>query len=63
MKRYEYPGYYEYRPVVLDGLHCVRCSKLFQLEDDGEYTIPERSEQILAVTGLTNPSSDRANKS
>ncbi|XP_063689387.1 putative RNA exonuclease pqe-1 [Bolinopsis microptera] len=42
MKKYSYPGYYEYKPVVLDGLHCVRCSTLFQLEDDGEYTIPER---------------------
>ena len=43
MKKYSYPGYYEYKPVVLDGLHCVRCSTLFQLEDDGEYTMPERS--------------------
>ncbi|KAL5271050.1 hypothetical protein ACHWQZ_G001636 [Mnemiopsis leidyi] len=42
LKRYEYPGYYTYKPEVLDGLHCVRCSKLFQLEDNGDYTIPER---------------------
>ena len=42
LTKYEYPGYYEYKPVVLDGLHCVRCSKLFQLDLDDQYTIPER---------------------